>query len=180
MQITAKQYGQMMREQGILWPAPALGRADLVSPAVRVHRIGRRSLESCLVVERRGWGTVYCAPGYGDYRAAFDAVMPRTSMGRDVDHLMPRSQAARRDFVAMGRISEASNRGWNDGDDAAAMAQKVRDTMVGNPHGFTSFLTDMERGWAVVTCYLRPMGELDRGALSFVGPEEVRGALGAG
>jgi len=175
--ITARQYGERMRKQSILWPAPAIGAADLRQVGVSLHRIGRRDVTGCFVLERRGWGTVYCAPTYKDYRGAFDAVMPRTSLGRDVDHLLPKSRAMVEDFVAMGRISDTSNRGWSDDEDPNAMAQKVRDMAKSRPHGFLSRLTDMERGWAVVTCYIRPMGELSRASLTRLTRKEIEAAF---
>lgn len=165
MQITAMQYGRMMRTQGVLWPAPVIDSRDLAQPGVIVHQIGRRSPEKVFVLERRGWGTVYVSPSYSDYRAAFDQVMPRTSTGRDVDHLFPKSQARQDQFIALGRIGITSNRGWNAEDTDQAMAQKVRNMLRESPHSFTSRLTDMERGWAVVTCYIRPMRELDHAVL---------------
>ncbi|SFJ56346.1 hypothetical protein [Jannaschia pohangensis] len=176
---TAREYGERMRIQSILWPAPAIGRADLRQVGVSLHRIGKREITGCFVLERRGWGTVYCAPTYKDYRGAFDAVMPRTSLGRDVDHLLPKSRAMVEDFLAMGRISGTSNRGWNADDDPQAMAQKVRDMAKATPHGFTSRLTDLERGWAVVTCYIRPMGELSRAGLTRLTREEIAAAIDA-
>ncbi len=176
MDMTAKQYGAQMRAQDIAWPAPAIGLADLRRPGVRLHRIGQRAPRNCFVLDRRGWGTVYCAPKYGDYRDAFDAVMPRSSLGREVDHLMPKSRAAGEDFIAMGRISGKSNGGWNADDDANALSQKVRDMVRATPHGFTSKLTDLERGWAVVTCYIRPMRELT--GIELIQPEDMAEMFG--
>ncbi len=75
-------------------------------------------------------------------------------------------------------FSFVSNRGWDDGEDPQALAQKVRHMATGSPHSFTSNLTDMERGWAVVTCYIRPMGEVGKGGLTRLGAEEVRGVCG--
>ena len=163
---TARQYGAAMRAQGIKWPAPAIGRADALLPSLDVYRIGRRNPAKVFVLSRAGWATVYVERSYGTYRDAFDAVMPRTSLGRDVDHLLPKSQAPAGDFLALGRISHGANRGWNDDDSDQAMAQKVRDMLKANPHQFLSRLTDMERGWAVVSCYIRPLHELNAQAMT--------------
>lgn len=163
---TARQYGAAMRAQGIKWPAPAIGKADVLLPSLEVFRIGRRDPSNVFVLARNKWATVYVERSYGTYRDAFDAVMPRTSLGRDVDHLLPKSQAPAGDYLALGRISHSSNRSWNDEDSDQAMAQKVRDMIKGNPHQFLSKLTDMERGWAVVSCYIRPLHELNTSAMT--------------
>ncbi|PTX56793.1 hypothetical protein C8N43_1456 [Litoreibacter ponti] len=164
--ITAKQYGAMMRQQGINWPAPAIGPADLAQPGISVFQIGGRDLGNAFVLSRKGWATVYVKPTYTGYRKAFDAAMPATSQGREVDHLWPKSKAQKGDFLALGRISQLSNGGWNDDETHQAMAQKVRNMSTKNPHGFVSRLTDLERGWAVVTCYIRPLKELRQTALT--------------
>ncbi|TDT75161.1 hypothetical protein BDE40_1887 [Litoreibacter halocynthiae] len=171
--ITARQYGAMMRQQGVLWPAPAIGSADMKMPEVAIHKIGGRGLSNAFVLVRKNWATVYVNPAYTSYRAAFDAVMPRSSDGQDVDHLLPRSKGAGADFLALGRISGTSNRGWNDDDSHQAMAQKVRNMTTGSPHAFLSRLTDMERGWAVVTSYIRPLRELTQSNMSRVDPKDL-------
>ncbi|WP_299687187.1 hypothetical protein [uncultured Tateyamaria sp.] len=163
---TARQYGAAMRAQGIKWPAPAIGKADALLSGLDVFRIGRRDPSKVFVLARNKWATVYVERSYGTYRDAFDAVMPRTSLGRDVDHLLPKSQAPAGDFLALGRISHSANRSWNDSDSDQAMAQKVRDMIKANPHQFVSQLTDMERGWAVVSCYIRPLHELNTSAMT--------------
>lgn len=160
MLITARQYGEMMRREQILWPAPAIDVKDLRQPGIQIFKIGQRSLENVFVFSRRNWATVYVHPDYTGYRDAFDMVMPRDSTGRDVDHLLPKSKAARGDFRALGRIGLLSNRGWNDETSDQAMAQKVYNMSKMSPHSYTSQLTDMERGWAVVTCYIRPLRDL--------------------
>lgn len=166
--ITARQYGAMMRQQGVLWPAPAIGPADKALSEVSIYQIGGRGTDNAFVLVRKGWATVYVNPAYADYRGAFDAVMPRSSLGREVDHLWPKSKASAGDFLALGRISQASNGSWNDGDTYQALAQKVRNMPKKNLHGFLSQLTDMERGWAAVTCYIRPFKELKQAGLSKV------------
>ena len=176
---TAKQYGAMMRAQGVKWPAPAIGKADVLLPSVEVYRIGRRDLSKVFVLARQKWATVYVERSYGTYRDAFDAVMPRTSTGRDVDHLLPKSQAPAGDYLALGRISHGSNRSWNDDDTDQAMAQKVRDQIKANPHQFVSNLTDLERGWAVVSCYIRPLHELNASAMTQMTMADREAAFGA-
>ncbi|EPX80830.1 hypothetical protein [Litoreibacter arenae] len=171
--ITARQYGAMMRQQGVLWPAPAIGTADIKQPEVSIYQIGGRSVSNTFVLVRKKWATVYVNPAYTGYRAAFDDVMPRTSDGQDVDHLLPRSKGVGADFLALGRIGGTSNRGWNDDESHQAMAQKVRNMPTASPHSFTSFLTDMERGWAVVTCYIRPFRELNQTILSKVDTKNI-------
>lgn len=171
--ITAKQYGAMMRQQGILWPAPAIGAADLAQPDIDIYQIGGRGTDNTFVLVRKGWATVYVNPTYSSYRAAFDAAMPRGSKGREVDHLWPKSKAAKGDFLALGRISQQSNGSWNDGEDHQSMAQKVRNMPKKAPHGFVSQLTDMERGWAAVTCYIRPLKELEKSGLTKVAVEDL-------
>ena len=171
--ITARQYGAMMRQQGVLWPAPAIGTEDMKLPQVSVYKIGGRGLSNAFVLVRKKWATVYVNPAYTSYRAAFDAVMPRTSDGQDVDHLLPRSKGPGADFLALGRIGGTSNRGWSDDESHQAMAQKVRNMPTASPHSFTSFLTDMERGWAVVTCYIRPMRELNQSVLTLIDPKNL-------
>lgn len=171
--ITAKQYGAMMRQQAILWPAPAIGLADLVQPGVELYQIGGRDAGNAFLLVRKGWATVYVKPSYGSYRAAFDAVMPRNSNGRDVDHLWPKSKAAKGDFLALGRISQQSNRSWNDGEDFQSMAQKVRNMPKAAPHGFLSQLTDLERGWAAVTCFIRPFKELQNAGLMKIAADDI-------
>lgn len=166
--ITAKQYGEKMRMQGVLWPAPAIALSDQAMAGVTIWQVGGRSVENVFVLERRGWATVYVAPKYLDYRKAFDQAMPRTSSGLDVDHLFPKSRARQGDYLALGRIGMMSNQSWSADDSPQALAQKVRDMGTKNPHSFTSMLTDLERGWAVVTCYIRPMSELQTGALTKV------------
>lgn len=166
--ITARQYGAMMRQQGILWPAPAIGAADLMQPGIATYQIGGRDAANAFVLVRKGWATVYVNPSYADYRGAFDAAMPGGSLGRQVDHLWPKSKAAKGDFLALGRISQASNGSWNDGESHQAMAQKVRNMPKKTPHGFLSQLTDMERGWAAVTYYIRPFKELNQSGLTKV------------
>ncbi|WP_298257525.1 hypothetical protein [uncultured Litoreibacter sp.] len=166
--ITARQYGAMMRQQGVLWPIPAIDAEDMMLPDVSIYQIGQRSISNVFVRVRKNWATVYVKPAYTSYRAAFDAVMPRTSEGQDVDHLLPRSKGAGADFLALGRISGTSNRGWNDDESYQAMAQKVRNMPTASPHSFVSRLTDMERGWAVVTCYIRPFRELNQSVLTRV------------
>jgi len=173
--ITAKQYGAMMRQQGVLWPAPAIGAADLMLPEVSVYQIGGRGADNTFLLVRKGWATVYVKPSYSGYRAAFDAVMPRSSTGRDVDHLWPKSKAAKGDFLALGRISQESNRSWNDGEDAESMAQKVRNMPKSAPHGFLSQLTDLERGWAAVTCFIRPFKEVQSSGLTKIAVSDVTG-----
>lgn len=166
--ITAKQYGAMMRQQGINWPAPAIGAADMTQPGVSLYQIGNRDVDRVFVLSRKGWATVYVAPSYTGYRKAFDAAMPANSQGREVDHLWPKSKAQKGDFLALGRISALSNGGWNADETHQAMAQKVRNMPTKMPHGFTSQLTDLERGWAVVTCYIRPFKELKQVVLTKV------------
>ncbi|SFR56953.1 hypothetical protein [Litoreibacter janthinus] len=171
--ITAKQYGAMMRQQNVLWPSPAVDSADMKLPDVSIYQIGGRGLSNAFLLTRKGWGTVYVNPAYTSYRAAFDAVMPRTSDGQDVDHLLPRSKGGAQEFLALGRISGTSNRGWNDDETHQALAQKVRNMPTASPHSFTSFLTDMERGWAVVTCYIRPFRELNQSVLTKIDPKDL-------
>jgi len=173
--ITAKQYGAMMRQQGVLWPAPAIGAADLALPEVALYQVGGRKAHNVFVLVRKGWATVYVKPSYGDYRPAFDAAMPRSSEGRDVDHLWPKSKAAKGDFLALGRISQQSNRSWNNDDDANAMAQKVYNMPKSAPYGFLSQLTDRQRGWAAVTCFVRPLKELQASGLSKIAASDITG-----
>ncbi len=160
MQLTAKQYGAWMRAEGILWPAPRIDKADLTQPGVTVHRIGQRQVGNALLLIRRGWGTVYVAPKFGDYQGAFDEVMPTSRLGTQVDHLYPKSRALPHEMVALGRIARLSNISINNRDGAPDLSNKVLEAWRRNPHQFTSTLTDMERGWAVVACYLRPRAEL--------------------
>lgn len=173
MVITARQYGEQMRLHGISWPAPRIDNADVRQAGVNVYRIGGRQRNGIFVLSRRGWVTVYANPAYTDYRKAFDAVMPRTSLGRDVDHLFPKSQAEAHEYIAMGRIGATSNRGWNDDDDFQAMSQKVMNMPRSAPHGYLSQLTDLERGWAVVTCYIRPHFEIDKRFLTKMSDAEL-------
>lgn len=154
--------------QGILWPAPSIDAQDIAAAGNSVWQIRRRDPDQVFVLNRRGWGAVYARPQYLGYRLAFDLVMPHDSAGRDVDHLLPKSRAAGQGFIALGRIGIVSNRGWNDDESNQAMAQKVRDMGTGNPHQFTSFLTDLERGWAVVTSFIRPFTELNTKQLTKV------------
>lgn len=172
MQITARQYGARMRTAGIKWPAPAIGRSDLLQAGVTVYQIGARYPSNCLVVARQGWGTVYCTRAYTGYRAAFDQAMPGLSTGREVDHLHPKSRAMVGDYVAMGRISRASNNTWRADDSAQALAQKVLQMSRVRPHDFTSFLTDMERGWAAVSHFIRPITEMS--ALRAMSADEIK------
>ena len=168
---TARQLGLAMAADGILWPAPAIDARDFAAPGVTAYRIGRRAVRSCVLLARDGastgtrWATIYARPAYGGYRAVFDEVFPGARLGRDVDHLHPRSVAAPADYVALGVISEASNRSFSDAADANAFAQKVRDMPLSGQHRFASHLTAMERGWAAVTYFVRPLRDV-RAALA--------------
>ena len=173
MPPTARQIGLRMAADGILWPAPAIDARDFAAPGATAYRIGRREVRSCVLLVRDGpstgtrWATIYARPAYAGYRSVFDEVFPGARMGRDVDHLHPRSVAPRGDYVALGVISEASNRSFADAADANAFAQKVRDMPLSRQHGFASHLTAMERGWAYVTHFVRPLGDV-RAALTEV------------
>ena len=174
---TARQYGAMMRQQGLNWPAPTIGPDDLSLPTVRVYRIGRRKVADVIVFVRKDWATVYARPSYDGYRAAYEAVHPRAATGRDVDHLHPKSQAAPQDYCALGVMSAALNRSWNDAEDADSVSQKLYNIPRDRPHRFTSTQTDMERGWAVVSGFLTPFLEIDTAPLTLQTGEQIKAAL---
>ena len=177
--FTARQYGAMMRHQGISWPAPTIGQIDMLLPSVRIYRIGSRQLSNAFVFVRKDWATVYVRPAYTAYRSAYSAVHPRAAMGREVDHLQPRSTAAPHDFCALGVLTKSLNASWNDADDPADLSQKLFNIPRNRPHRFTSTLTDLARGWAVASGFITPFREIDTAPLTRQTREEIE-AAGAG
>lgn len=134
MQTTIYQYGKMMRQQGVLWPAPIVRADDVVQPQVTVYRIGQRiPVTSAFVFERKGWATVYVDPGYSGYRDVFCRVMPDVFVARQVDHLYPKSKAAAGDYLALGRIDPGPNITWNDRNSPQAMSQKILNGLRSSP-----------------------------------------------
>ncbi|MEM7683842.1 MAG: hypothetical protein ACFB03_05205 [Paracoccaceae bacterium] len=169
---TSKQFGREMREQKINWPAPLIGKADRQQDGVEVFRVGQRSAANVFVLVRRGWGTVYAAPSYTDYRNAFKLVIPLNAEGREVDHLFPKSKASDGEFCALGLLSRSANASYKDDEDFKNLQLKISNFKKSRLRDdfplYTSQLTDMQRGWAGIRGFIFPLHQMNNGVLTRV------------
>ena len=191
---TAKEYGMEMREAGVKPPAPVIDLADMMSDDVKVYSIAGIDPKNAYLIERNGYGTVYVSPGYGDYRDAFNTVMPDSLTARDVDHLHPKSNAESGEYVALGHLDPSVNRGHgNRGgipdqaikgmnlppatdarfEPAGASPSEFNDMTKSTAFQLAGGLTDSQRGRFVQNGYLRPMSELRTDQIAEISKESI-------
>lgn len=130
--------------------------------------MGRRSIGNVFVLIRKGFATLYVKKKYTAYRGAYKSVFRDCLLGRDVDHLIPRSTLGSDDYVALGHIDARNNRSHNANVEAGIISVKALNYQANHLSLLTSTPRVRELGLFVINGYIKPLYEVNVDVLTEV------------
>lgn len=172
---TALEYGMDLKSRGLKGPIPiiAVEEINYLELDLDFYKVGKRSLRNTFILVRSDYATLYVRSAYQSYRLAYKDVFKICLIGKDVDHLSPRSKAKSTDFIAVGNINSNINRLHNAKEDAASVFVKAMNH--GNSHKemLTNTPRARELGKLVVNGYLKPIDEINISKLTKTSRNEI-------
>lgn len=160
-----------LRKADLKGPYPSLRVAEIstLPDEITFHRVGRRSIGNVFVLIRKGFATLYVKKKYTAYRSAYKSVFQDCLLGRDVDHLIPRSTLDNDHFVALGHIDSRNNRSHNANTNAGIIAVKALNYQANHLDLLTNTPRVRELGLFVINGYIKPLDEVNIEVLTEIG-----------
>ena len=114
-------------------------------------------------------------PSYSNYRAAYASVFPDCLLGRDIDHLAPRSKYSDEHFIALGHIASKINKSHRDTMRDAEIIVKGMNLDNSAIDMLTPYPRVREYGLYVLNGYIRHLSSLNSKMLT---PIDIREIIG--
>lgn len=165
---TALETGMEVKGLGLKGPYPTLFLKDFntLPKDIKYYKVGRRSIENVFVLARYEYFTMYVRKRYSCYRKAYQDVFKDSIIGRDVDHLVPRSTVKNNEFIALGHIDSKINRSHNAKNEAGIIAIKAMNYDLKRIDMITNTPRARELGLFVINGYMKPKSDVEMGSLT--------------